>query len=135
MAQVITVTEMARSFSDIIGRVYHRGEEFDIKKGSHIVAHISPSVQNATPSKKIAGESAARKHARDTEFMRYVEEVRKKYPVAEPTRPKNPMTFGELITSLQARSSRMSEWELDEWENNIKESRKTLDWRTTSPWD
>lgn len=48
MAQLITVTEAVRTFTDIIGRVYYRGEEFDIKKGTQIVAHIGPSKNRST---------------------------------------------------------------------------------------
>jgi len=48
MDHLITVTEAARSFADIIGRVYYRGEEFDIKKGNQIVAHIGPAKSRAT---------------------------------------------------------------------------------------
>jgi antitoxin (DNA-binding transcriptional repressor) of toxin-antitoxin stability system len=39
---IISVTEMARSLSEIIGRVHYKGEVFDIKKGNNIVARISP---------------------------------------------------------------------------------------------
>lgn len=42
MARTITVTECMRSFSDVMGRVYYQGEIFDIKKGTNIVARISP---------------------------------------------------------------------------------------------
>lgn len=42
MSRLISVTEMVRSFSDIISRVYYKGEVFDIKKGDNIVARISP---------------------------------------------------------------------------------------------
>lgn len=48
MTQLITVTEAVRSFTDIIGRVYYRGEEFDIKKGTQIVAHLGPSKNRPT---------------------------------------------------------------------------------------
>ena len=41
MAHLITVTEVVRAFGDIIGRVYYKGEEFDIKKGSQIVVRLS----------------------------------------------------------------------------------------------
>lgn len=40
--KLITVTDMMRSFSDIVSRVYYKGESFDIKKGSNIVARLSP---------------------------------------------------------------------------------------------
>lgn len=48
MSYLITVTEAARSFADIIGRVYYRGEEFDIKKGGQVVAHLGPSKNRST---------------------------------------------------------------------------------------
>ncbi|MCC8483346.1 MAG: antitoxin [Rickettsia endosymbiont of Labidopullus appendiculatus] len=43
MPKVITVTDMVRSFSDIIGRVHYQGESFDIKKGTNIVARLVPT--------------------------------------------------------------------------------------------
>lgn len=48
MSHLISVTEAVRTFGDIIGRVYYRGEEFDIKKGTQIVAHLGPSKNRAT---------------------------------------------------------------------------------------
>lgn len=39
----ISVTEVVRSFSDIIGRVFYKGESFEIKKGNQIVARIIPT--------------------------------------------------------------------------------------------
>jgi antitoxin (DNA-binding transcriptional repressor) of toxin-antitoxin stability system len=42
MPKVITVTDMMRTFSDVIGKVYYQGESFDIKKGANIVARLSP---------------------------------------------------------------------------------------------
>lgn len=43
MPELITITDMMRSFSDIVGRVYYKGESFDIKKGANIVARLSPA--------------------------------------------------------------------------------------------
>jgi len=43
MPKLITVTDMIRSFSDIVGRVYYKGETFDIKKGNNVVARLSPA--------------------------------------------------------------------------------------------
>lgn len=42
MPKLITVTDIVRSFSDIVGRVYYKGESYDIKKGNNIVARLSP---------------------------------------------------------------------------------------------
>ena len=43
MAQQLTVTQMMRSFSDVISQVYYQGKSFDIKKGANIVATLVPS--------------------------------------------------------------------------------------------
>ncbi|HJD56703.1 antitoxin [Candidatus Tisiphia endosymbiont of Ptychoptera albimana] len=48
MPKVITVTDMVRSFSDIIGRVHYQGESFDIKKGTNIVARLVPTQNKPT---------------------------------------------------------------------------------------
>lgn len=50
MPKLITVTDMIRSFSDIVGRVYYKGESYDIKKGNNIVARLSPAKARATIS-------------------------------------------------------------------------------------
>lgn len=42
MPKLITATDLVRSFSDIVGRVYYKRETFDIKKGANIVARLSP---------------------------------------------------------------------------------------------
>jgi hypothetical protein len=39
---IITATEVIRSFSDIINKVYYQHQTFDIKKGKSIVARIVP---------------------------------------------------------------------------------------------
>ena len=48
MTFLITVSEAVRSFGDIIGRVYYKGEEFEIKKGKNIVARIIPAKNRHT---------------------------------------------------------------------------------------
>lgn len=48
MPKLITATDMIRSFSDIVSRVYYKGETFDIKKGNNIVARLSPAKSRAT---------------------------------------------------------------------------------------
>lgn len=48
MSRIITITDCIRSFSDIIGRVHYKGEVFDIKKGSNIVARLSPAKSRPT---------------------------------------------------------------------------------------
>jgi antitoxin (DNA-binding transcriptional repressor) of toxin-antitoxin stability system len=41
--KVISVTDLSRTFSDIIGRVHYMREEYEIKKGTNIVARLSPA--------------------------------------------------------------------------------------------
>lgn len=48
MAKVISATDMARSFSDVIGQVYYKGVSFDIKKGANIVARLTPTQNKST---------------------------------------------------------------------------------------
>ncbi|MFI4984336.1 MAG: antitoxin [Rickettsiales bacterium] len=39
---IISATEVARSFSDIINKVYYQHQSYDVKKGKSIVARIVP---------------------------------------------------------------------------------------------
>ena len=48
MIKLITVTVMLRSFSQVIGCVYYKGETYDIKRGGNIVARLSPAKFKAT---------------------------------------------------------------------------------------
>ena len=45
MVKLITVT---RKISDVLGRVYYKGESFDVKKGSHVVARLTPAGRKST---------------------------------------------------------------------------------------
>lgn len=56
MAKLITVTNLVRSFSDIVGRVYYQRETFDIKKGANIVARLSPAKATCTVNIKDLNE-------------------------------------------------------------------------------
>ncbi len=48
MPKTITVTETIRSFSDIVGQVYYKGESFNIRKGANIVAKLVPAKSRPT---------------------------------------------------------------------------------------
>jgi hypothetical protein len=52
MVKVITVTDMVRSLSDIIGRVHYKHETFSIKKGVKIVATLAPAQNKSTIAMK-----------------------------------------------------------------------------------
>ncbi len=47
--EVISATEAARSFSDLLHRVHYQHQTFIIKKGSRIMARIAPE-ENKMPS-------------------------------------------------------------------------------------
>jgi len=46
-AEIITATEASRAFSELLHRVCYGGESFVIKKGSRLMARITPVVQEA----------------------------------------------------------------------------------------
>lgn len=48
MKKLVTVTDMMRSFSEIIGRVYYKQESYYIKRGHNIVARLLPVQKNSS---------------------------------------------------------------------------------------
>jgi len=40
---LISATEIARNLSDVMARVFYKGETFEIKKGNQIVARLMPA--------------------------------------------------------------------------------------------
>ncbi|WP_341792101.1 antitoxin [Rickettsia endosymbiont of Gonocerus acuteangulatus] len=82
MAQIVKATEAVRSFSDIINRVYYKGESFDIQKGNNIVARITPAHPIDKPKKTLKEffEHAPTLDADDAEqFKKVVYKARQKY--------------------------------------------------------
>lgn len=81
MAQIIKATEVVRSFSDIINRVYYKGESFDVQKGNNIVARITP-LENK-PSVKVGNLDEFFKNGTHLDpedadqFMKDIEEIRR----------------------------------------------------------
>ncbi|HCU05469.1 MAG: hypothetical protein A2X77_01280 [Gammaproteobacteria bacterium GWE2_42_36] len=51
VSQVISVTEIARHFSDVLNRVRYQGQSFDIKRGKDVVAKIVPVRPSMTTSR------------------------------------------------------------------------------------
>ncbi|HJD55912.1 MAG TPA: antitoxin [Rickettsia endosymbiont of Pyrocoelia pectoralis] len=82
MAQIIKATEVVRSFSDIMNRVYYKGESFDVQKGNNIVARISPANPADKPKKTLKEffEHAPILDPEDSaQFKKVVYEARQKY--------------------------------------------------------
>lgn len=85
MATVVSATDAARNFSDLLNRVRYRGESFDIVRGGEVVASISAATRaRATAVELIA---ALRKvSAPDDGFADDLERVQ----AEQPTLPSDP---------------------------------------------
>jgi prevent-host-death family protein len=74
MESRISATEAARRFSDLLNRVYYKGEEFVVERGGKPVCRIVPA-----PRKRFTGSDLARLWARlpkpDKGFWDDVEEA------------------------------------------------------------
>ncbi|MDE3059979.1 MAG: antitoxin [Pseudomonadota bacterium] len=83
--QILTATEASRAFSEMLHRVCYGGESFVIKKGTRLMARITPvevKVEDAVAEENIAlpkaEEIATHSTADEAEFYRaWMEQVRK----------------------------------------------------------
>lgn len=50
MGKTVTVTEAARNFSDVVNRVFYRGESMDLTRGGTVVARLVPAETIAAPT-------------------------------------------------------------------------------------
>ena len=50
MSETLTVTEAARNFSDVVNRVFYRGDSMDLTRGGKVVARLVPAVDVAAPT-------------------------------------------------------------------------------------
>ena len=57
MAKTVTVTEAARNFSDVVNRVFYRGESMDLTRGGTVVARLVPAgaIEAPTGREVLAG--------------------------------------------------------------------------------
>ena len=44
LTHMISATEMSRSLSDVLSKVYYQGQSFEIKRGKEVIAKLIPSV-------------------------------------------------------------------------------------------
>lgn len=68
----VTATEAARSFSDILDAVEHRGERFTIVRRGRVVAQLAP----VSTGKGADLKALLRRHGSDTGFAKDVASVR-----------------------------------------------------------
>lgn len=50
MTETITVTEAARNFSDVVNKVYYRGESLLLTRGGKVVARLVPAAMAGAPT-------------------------------------------------------------------------------------
>ena len=77
--RVISATEAARSFSDVLNRVKHRGEEFVVVRGGEEVARISPVPEARTTLGELV-ELIGTGRKRDLTLARDLERIQRDQP-------------------------------------------------------
>lgn len=50
MSETLTVTEAARNFSDVVNRVFYRGESMELTRGGQVVARLVPAAESQAPT-------------------------------------------------------------------------------------
>jgi prevent-host-death family protein len=50
MAKTLTVTEAARNFSDVVNKVFYRGESMALTRGGKVVARLVPASDIEAPT-------------------------------------------------------------------------------------
>ena len=57
MAKTLTVTEAARNFSDVVNKVFYRGESMELTRGGKVVARLVPAgvIEAPTGREVLAG--------------------------------------------------------------------------------
>ncbi|MGX6960244.1 MAG: antitoxin [Rickettsia endosymbiont of Pentastiridius leporinus] len=76
MAQIIKATEVVRSFSDIMNRVYYKGESFDVQKGNNIVARISPAeTKPSMPTKTLEDFFSGGPHLDPEDVEQFIKDI------------------------------------------------------------
>lgn len=71
----MTVTEAARNFSDLVNRVYYRGESTILTRNGFPVAYLSPAAAVTTPASELAGAWAELPHLDRADAARFAEEL------------------------------------------------------------
>jgi prevent-host-death family protein len=85
-AQRLTVTEAARNFSDLVNRVYYRGESAILTRNGIPVAYLTPPAPLTRPAGELARDWAALPHLDPADAKRFAEELaetRRTLPPAE----------------------------------------------------
>ena len=57
MLRRITVTEAARTFSDVVNKVYYRGESMSLTRGGKVVARLVPAGEASAPNARQFAEA------------------------------------------------------------------------------
>lgn len=71
----MTVTEAARNFSDLVNRVYYRGESTILTRNGIPVAYLTPAAPATTPARELAEAWAALPHLNRADAERFADEL------------------------------------------------------------
>ena len=86
MSKVVTATEAARSFSDLLNRVRYRGESFVIRRGSEEVGRLVPPAPGRGTTLRALAEELRQLGSPDEAFADDLEAVSR----AQPSVPEDP---------------------------------------------
>jgi len=71
----MTVTEAARNFSDLVNRVYYRGESTVLTRNGIPVAYLSPAAPAISPAGELARAWTGLPHLDPNDAARFAEEL------------------------------------------------------------
>jgi antitoxin (DNA-binding transcriptional repressor) of toxin-antitoxin stability system len=84
MAQPITATEAARSFSDLLSRVHYRGESFLVVRNGEVLAQLAPPPAAPRPRLAEALAAIAALPRPDADFADDLEAIQRDQPALDP---------------------------------------------------
>ena len=75
MSETISVTEAARNFSDVVNRVFYRGESMELVRGNKIVARLVPARLTAPTGRDLARAWKSLSHLSQEEAEAFAADV------------------------------------------------------------
>lgn len=76
MTETLTVTEAARNFSDVVNKVFYRGDSMELTRGGKVVARIVPAVDIEPPTgRQVSTAWKAMVHLTEAEAEAFAKDV------------------------------------------------------------
>ena len=86
MPEVISVTEAARNFSDVVNKVFYRGESLELTRGGRVVARLVPAGERDAPTgRQLAREWASFPHLDQDEADAFADDIQRAREVMNQT--------------------------------------------------